>query len=40
MKTYKVYVPDQGEEMYTEEQYSIWKGFVFLIAVYVDGVVA
>ena len=38
MKTYKVYVPDQGEEMFSEEQYAIYKDLVFVIAVYVDGV--
>lgn len=32
-----VYVPDEGEQVYTAEQMKIWQAFVMLEASYVCG---
>lgn len=32
-----VYVPDEGEQVYSSEQAKIWQGFVMIEAAYLNG---
>lgn len=32
-----VYVPDEGERVYTAEQAKVWQGFVMIEAAYLNG---